>query len=414
MTGTSPVLANVGPVTLVGEQIEANLATNVVLEKETIDVRLSPMSAKVVCHFYLRNTGAAEHLTLGFPGKDVREKDDQNRTMEDFAVEVNDRKVRTTYQSHFSRSSQSLMHTISEQYGWYIWKGVFPADEVVHICISYTAINHNFGFTFNPYGDFVYVLATGSFWKEVIHQLDINVQFADMHVCQMTDFVPKSGTVKADKSLSWHFEELEPTWESNIKIWYEIEMFRPNNDLPAAEFSTKLKSKDVQKKLVQLDFQGFEQLIKKAVASANDQNEKTLLRILLQDAFLKAGKEFENRKAWQEAIQIYQCYKDTFGDIQSDLRPYSILSLRLAECYNQVNDTTNALAYFEASMDRGPMTKERYDQGMYHMFFSDAEDMKKEIPFRSRKSEYWMHYFYSTGLNAYCTANIESLKNTAK
>jgi len=411
---TSPVRANVGPVYIVGEQIEANLATNVVLEKETIDVLLSPMSAKVVCHFYLRNTDAAERLTLAFPGKDVREEDIYEHTMKNFLVEINNVKVPAKYQSEFTRSSQALMYTLCGEYGWYIWEGAFPADEVVHICISYTAVNHNFGFTFNPYGNFVYVLATGSFWKDAIQQLDITVQFSGMHICQVTDFVPQPGAVNPDMSMSWHFKDLEPTWESNLHLWYEIELFKPNNDLAFAEYSTKLKSKEIQKKLIQLDFHGFETYTKNAVTSAYDQNDKTVLKILLHDSFLKVGEEFEMRKVWQDAIKVYQWYKDSFGDILCDLRPYSILSLRLAECYTQIADTTNAIAFFEAGMDTVPMTRERYNRGLYHMFHGDKEEMLGLEPFDSKKSELWKPYFYSKGLNAYCTANIEVLKNTEK
>ncbi len=114
---TSSVLANVGPVFISGEQIEANMATQVVLERETIDILLSPMSAEVVCHFYLRNTGETEHLTLAFPGKDIQEGDIHNRTMNNFAVSIDGHQISTAYQTHFTRSPQAHMQTISSRYG---------------------------------------------------------------------------------------------------------------------------------------------------------------------------------------------------------------------------------------------------------------------------------------------------------
>lgn len=205
-----PVSANVGPVYIAGEQISPNTKTNVVLERETIDILLSPMSAQVVCDFYLRNTGDTETLTLAFPGKDETEGDFRNQTMKDFSVAVNGSRITTTYQSDFKRNPNAVIHTVSEQYGWYVWESTFPSNRNIHIQITYTALNHNLGFTNNPYGGFRYILATGRLWKDTIGSLDITVRLSDMEVCQITDFRPKNGEVHPDQSMKWHFENFEP------------------------------------------------------------------------------------------------------------------------------------------------------------------------------------------------------------
>lgn len=406
---TSGVLANVGPVFIAGEQIEANTSTDVVLERETIEVILSPMSARVVCNFYLRNTGEMERLTLAFPGKDGQEGDIQNRTMKDFVVSINGQQIPTTYQHQFKRSSHTLIHGVSERYGWYTWEHIFPADEQVHIRISYTALNHNFGFTYNPYGDFVYILATGSLWKDSVQRIDVVVRFAEMDICQITDFAPQTGTINLDKSLTWHFEDVEPTWDSNIYIWYEIDLFEPNPVFGYPETLTKFDPHDIQEMLVRLDFQTFEHLVSNAIEPTPVPGENIGFTMFLRDSLLNAGKVLEAQQEWHKAVQLYRWYKDTFGDIRSDLRPYSILYLRLAECYKHIGDRARAIAFFQASMDTEPMTKERYFQGLFNMFNVDAYRVQKHTPFRSKKSEQWKHYFYSKGLNEYCQRNIHAL-----
>jgi tetratricopeptide (TPR) repeat protein len=419
----STTFANVGPVFIAGKQIEANNATHVVLERETIDVILSPMSAHVVCNFYLKNTGATETLTLGFPGKDEDEGDMQNRTMKDFVVMMNDAEVETSYQQDFDRTSPEHPYRDFGRYGWYLWENTFQAGEYTHIKISYTALNHNFGFTYNPYGDFVYILATGSLWKDSIHSIDIVVRFADMDICQITDYHPQHGRVNLDKLLTWHFEDIEPDWESNIAIWYEIELFAPGFRVGAEWGLDELDGDTLKQLLLQENFETIQERIErseivreKAETDPNDEWDypslQTIQEIALRniaDEILAVGTIWQKHEQWEEAITLYQWCKETYGDIRSDLRPYSILYLRLAECYRGMGNTARAIAFFQASMDTEPMTKERYFRGLQHMFYVEAERVQNDAPFRSKKSTRWKHYFYSKGLNEYCRINLDAL-----
>ncbi len=258
----------------------------------------------------------------------------------------------------------------------------------------------------------MYIVATGSFWKDAIQHLDITVQFTDMHICQVTAFAPESGSVNLDQSLTWHFENFEPTWESNIHLWYEIDLFEPNSIFGYPDALATVEPQDIQFMLTMLDFQAFEDLVTDAVGPNPVPGENIGLTMFLRNSLLQAGSVLEEQQAWPDAIALYLWYKETVGDIRSDLRPYSILYLRLAECYKHIGDTARAIAFFEASMDTESMTKERYRRGLRHMFYVEADRQEKAAPFRSEKSNGWKRYFYSKGLNAYCQTNLEALRSS--
>ncbi len=412
--------ADVGPVYILGEQIVANTASNVVLERETVEITLHPLNAEVVCHFYLRNTGEKEHLLLAFPGKS--EEDDDRRgdihadwNMKSFQVQMNHQKVSTTYISNSKNYKNGIIQAISRFSGWYIWGWTFSPHQLVHIQISYTAFDRSHSYPINPYGHFRYYLSTGSFWKGPIGDVQVTVRFAEMNIWQVNDFSPRQGQVNADQSISWHFTNIEPDLHSDIKIWYEID---PLAKVPGAFDRLgvdSLRSQGMEKLLMNLNFETLAEKIHMFVKRLNEETGwgyESIYGVVLSNIerdVLTAGKRFQQQKQWKKAIAFYVGFREKFGDIRSNLRPYSIFDIELAECYSAIGDTEKALTYYRASMDPAPLDEKRYKWGMFNMFNSDSKEMLKEVPFDSPKSRRWKHYFYSRGLNEYCRARIRAL-----
>jgi tetratricopeptide (TPR) repeat protein len=413
-TGTS----DVGPIRIIGKQIEFEDSTNVILERETVDILLSPGSAEIVCNFYLRNTGEPETLHIAFPGGDADRFTDKERIYyretKDFQVQVNDQHIATDYIKDYQNFTRTVLAD-SGWYGWYTWESVFPSNEEVHIIVSYTALHRNMGFTYNPYGDFEYILSTGSLWKGNIGTADISLRLQDMDICQITDFAPQNGSVHLDKTIQWHLVNFEPDPQSNIRIWYEIDLFDPSPDVGAALIFEYIDSLTFQGALTGPDFVAARTLIDQATDSVvasfgggNDTSREYVLRTLRRE-ILNAGSKFQEQGKWKKAIQLYSWYQKTYGDITSDLRPYSILQLRLGECYRHTEDFDKAKKAFMNSMDPEPLDEKRYVQGLNHMFDREVQRALERYPFDTSESGRWKQYFQSKGLNEYCRINIDSL-----
>lgn len=105
---------------------------------------------------------------------------------------------------------------------WAVFNVTFPPGEDIKIEVAYTTD----GFGYYPYEAFKYILETGAGWKDTIGSADIIVQFpyeaSRFNVWlpdETTGFSQTSpGAVLNGREVKWHFDNLEPTGESNIEI----------------------------------------------------------------------------------------------------------------------------------------------------------------------------------------------------
>jgi tetratricopeptide (TPR) repeat protein len=87
--------------------------------------------------------------------------------------------------------------------------------------VTYTAR----GYGYYPEAIFKYVLETGAGWNDTIGSVDIVVQLP-YEASESNLFVHESnvtgqstpGGVISGNEIRWHYEDLEPTWESNIEV----------------------------------------------------------------------------------------------------------------------------------------------------------------------------------------------------
>lgn len=104
---------------------------------------------------------------------------------------------------------------------WAIFDVTFPPGEEVFIEVIYTVE----GFGYFPYEVFKYVLETGAGWNGTIGSADIILHLPyeanDKNVWMKDVFgysEPTPGGVIGGNEVRWHFEELEPTFESNLQF----------------------------------------------------------------------------------------------------------------------------------------------------------------------------------------------------
>lgn len=414
---------DVGPITIIGESIELKNSTNVELVSEEIEITLRPGSANVLCDFYLRNTGKEEVVQIAFPGGEAESMGDEiwYRGTKDFRVFINDKEIKTIYHKQPPDSSR-------EWYGWYTWATQFGASQSLHIRVTYKSTNRNFGYTYNPYGDFTYILETGANWAGKISEAKISIKFEDMDICQVTDFSPSNGVVNLNKTITWDLRNFEPDNSSNIKVWYEIDLFNTRTNPPYASFGWEyLKSKNAFELIEKLDFNKFLSFVDIAAKVEYDslewywseygevQRAKELIMEEIIPIILETCAKLEKQGKWLVVKKIYDWCLEIYKDIPSDLRPYSVLNYRLAECYKQIGDTTRALEYFKACMDTIEMTEYRYNKALKNMVGEYEFDyIINDYPYNSEESNIFISYFLSKGLNEYCRINIEAMKTFKK
>lgn len=103
---------------------------------------------------------------------------------------------------------------------WIEFDVTFPVQQNVNIVVSYTAqaVGENQFIWFN------YVFSTGAGWKDAIGSVDLVVNFPyevnELNVLQCNPDDPlceHTGKLQG-KQMTWHYEDLDPTRENNIRV----------------------------------------------------------------------------------------------------------------------------------------------------------------------------------------------------
>jgi hypothetical protein len=205
-------------------------ATQVRMVAETVilDVRQNPNNEQgAVAHtsatFTMRNLGTeSETMRARFPLSFLSGSSDgfgNYPEIDEIAVKINGNGVRT------KREMQPAMANGYQErpdVPWAVFDVTFPPGEDVTIEVKYLT----FGFGYYPYDAFKYILETGAGWKDTIGSADIIVRLP-YEVSRRNIWLPDDttgysqtspGAVLNGKEVKWHFDNLEPTAESNIEI----------------------------------------------------------------------------------------------------------------------------------------------------------------------------------------------------
>jgi hypothetical protein len=102
---------------------------------------------------------------------------------------------------------------------WYVWDMYFEENEKKVIKVVYS-LPSGMGYGTN-YRYFKYILETGAGWYGVIEKADIKLQFNDIKIENIEEISPNGFQFdKEQKTITWHFVNLQPTSEDDIYIRY--------------------------------------------------------------------------------------------------------------------------------------------------------------------------------------------------
>ena len=109
---------------------------------------------------------------------------------------------------------------------WYIWKTIFKGQQTTEITVNFIVNTNDAvlrkGYDTKKGNAFTYVLETGKAWKDKIESGTIEIYLQNgLKTSDIIGAIPESTFLMNDTFLYYHFENLEPSPENNIVIWYE-------------------------------------------------------------------------------------------------------------------------------------------------------------------------------------------------
>ena len=217
--------ADIQPNPIVAKGIIAGKNTSIRMDSERVVVDLYKDSAIVECHFYMKNDGDAEKLTIGFPEMNFHYfKSNTGAETGNFRASENGERVKlinfhqpeaSSMKEQFSFSG--LVNQQSEDQPWYLWDSAFGKGELKTIVVRYTLPN---GAMKNGIRYFTYLLNTGSGWKGNIGKAEVVINLIDITPNLILKALPKNHLIKGNQ-LSWTFTNFEPTTKDDIIVYYE-------------------------------------------------------------------------------------------------------------------------------------------------------------------------------------------------
>ena len=173
--------------------------------------------AEVRCEFIMRNTGeAAEQMQVRFPLADPGGEGNgfgQYPEVRDFQAGINGKEVATgilTTENPTGAERPSIR--------WATFDATFPPGEEVRIRVLYKTD----GTGYPPAQQFSYILETGAGWKDSIGSADISVRLpytaTSENVLHYSEGQTTPGGSFDGNFVRWHWDDLEPTRESNLEV----------------------------------------------------------------------------------------------------------------------------------------------------------------------------------------------------
>ena len=199
-----------------------------VAETVILDIRQDPNDetgaiANTTATFTMRNLGRdTESMQARFPLSFYSGGSDgfgNYPEIDGITVKINGRSISTKREMQPALANGYQEHPDAP---WAVFNVTFPPGEDVTVEVSYVTR----GFGYYPYEAFKYILETGAGWKDTIGSADIIVRLP-YEVSRHNIWLPDEttgysqtspGAVLSGKEVKWHFDNLEPTFESNIEI----------------------------------------------------------------------------------------------------------------------------------------------------------------------------------------------------
>jgi tetratricopeptide (TPR) repeat protein len=200
------------------------LAETVTLTISADPADAAAASARTHAVFTMRNLGASEEaMQARFPLSFFDGSSDgrfEFPEIPSISVKVDGRSVATHRQMQPPIEGSSSYRE-RDEVPWAVFDVAFPPSQDVTVEVNYTAQSYGYF----PQATFEYVLETGAGWNGTIGSADIIVQLpydaraenVMVHDSALSD-VSTAGSVLAQNEIRWHFEDLEPTQESNIEV----------------------------------------------------------------------------------------------------------------------------------------------------------------------------------------------------
>lgn len=212
----APPEAPPGVVILPGNELtQVRMISEVVVL--TLDsVNLAP-KARTTADFLMENQGSSdETMNVRFPliYGEALYYENIYPEIKDFAVKIDGQNVQTHRITSKSEGSDRVIP-------WASFQVTFPVGKTVKISAVYTA----YGFGYEPFLTFRYILETGAGWKGTIGSGDIIVNLPYEANEQNIILDNNNGFSKiagpptfSGNQVKWHFENLEPTNENNFQL----------------------------------------------------------------------------------------------------------------------------------------------------------------------------------------------------
>lgn len=200
-------------------------------ETVVLNVRQDPQDdtgaiADTLATFTMRNLGTTEEsmqarFPLSFFGGDS-DGFGNFPEIDQIAVKIDGNSVSTNRIMQPAISSRGSAYIERAEVPWASFDVAFPPGKDVTIEVAYTTS----GYGYYPYEVFTYILETGAGWKDTIGSADIIVRLP-YEASEFNVWLPDETTIYSETSpgavlsgneVRWHFENLEPTEENNIKI----------------------------------------------------------------------------------------------------------------------------------------------------------------------------------------------------
>ncbi|KXK16075.1 MAG: hypothetical protein UZ14_CFX002000111 [Chloroflexi bacterium OLB14] len=213
-----------------GSNIDGNSeSTQVRMVAETVTLTISEYPAdkaiamaKTEAVFTMRNLGTVEEkMNVRFPLSFFNGDSDgfgNFPEIKSIEVKINGETVPTRKEIQLRYDSE-YSYDEREEIPWAVFEAVFPPNQDVIIEVVYNVQ----GFGYYPNQAFKYVLETGAGWKgtigsaEIILRLPYEANKKNVWVEEVSGYTePTSGGVFSGNEVRWKFEDLEPTYESNV------------------------------------------------------------------------------------------------------------------------------------------------------------------------------------------------------
>lgn len=204
----------------------------VAMAAERVEAEIRGDEAWVTCLFTFTNTGPATEVLMGFP--QAQPIEGGVTELFDFRAFVDEEEVPVTFRQN-GQPQGGWDYPIA---GWHTFTVPFADGQTRIVRNTYHG-----RLTWESNGGrlFEYILHTGSTWHGPIGEADIVVHWQnERYVAPETLSASPPGYARGQRDLHWHFTDLEPTREDDIRVYFRP-VYGPHNIGTASASSGKVQ-----------------------------------------------------------------------------------------------------------------------------------------------------------------------------